>query len=402
MILQNPYSKATNNALQPYNAKQNFAKKDPNNIIFNSIKNSLPKTTTTSYLKNLWNTSFTRNPPFLSPLEEVIPNAMIPIDQIKIWEYWGQRNALNRGTALISLTKGFDYRQFEPLKIAMIQDKNNTEYYCYDGGGRLHILFACGFTEVPCFVVKAKSKEELQRLFLDQKKFVSTINTETKYIQDLALIEHNQSQKPKTWYKDLRTKQKNSYNLAKLLDYCGIVIDAHSVSGAGMIGKGYSTFCNKNTGKKPTYNGSVSDEAPQLADALNIWTSLLNKHFPNDIKYMGSVVLYTGATLWRLSEVEKQTKKTTKLSYVSMKSDLQDSFEDSINDFKRTNPSGNLEEYYKHLLKVDIEGGLTGTSTWGKRDRTMNDTCIVRTYLVNRNTNAVATIYSLNIPTIFP
>lgn len=402
MTLLKPYTIASNNGLQPYTAQNNFAIRDPKNVLELQLKNSVSKAVALLWLKTLFDMSFDRKPPFRNPHQQVIPNAMLPINQIKIWEFWGQRNALNRSGALIRLAKNFDYKQFEPLKIAMIEGEDSVDYFCYDGGGRLHILYACGFTDVPCFVVKLKNKSELQKLFLDQKKFVATINTETRYIQDLAFIEHTQVGSPKTWYNELDTRQKYSYNLAKLLDFCNIGVDADCVSGTRMLSKGYSTFCLKNTNSSPTYNGKVQKEAYQLADSFKMWTSLLNKHFPKEKKeYMGSVILYTGATLWRLSEVEKKTKlKYTQLKYNTMRDDLQKSFEDSITDFKATHPNGTLKEYYVHLLKIDIEGGLTGGSRWGKRDQKMNDTAIFGAYFGKKNSLAVQAIITDSIPTM--
>ena len=403
MTLLKPYTIASNNGLQPYTAQNNFAIRDPKNVLELQLKNSVSKAIALLWLKTLFDMSFDRKPPFRNPHQEVIPNAMLPINQIKIWEFWGQRNALNRSGSLIRLAKNFDYKQFEPLKIAMIEGEDSVDYFCYDGGGRLHILYACGFTDVPCFVVKLKNKSELQKLFLDQKKFVATINTETRYIQDLAFIEHTQVGSPKTWYSELDIRQKYSYNLAKLLDFCSIGVDADCVSGIGMLSKGYSTFCHKNTNSKPTYNGTVPNEAYQLADSFKMWTSLLNKHFPKEKKrYMGSVVLYTGATLWRLSEVEKKTKlkHNTKLKYPTMRDDLQESFEESIIDFKRKYPNGKLKEYYDRLLDVDIQDGLTGVSRWGKRDHTPADTAILGTYFGKKNLLALHAIFTDSIPTM--
>jgi hypothetical protein len=397
MILQSPYTKANKHGLQPYTAMTNFANKDPNGILLVELKNSVAKNNTIPFLQSLWGFSFSRKPPFAFPHEEVIPNAMIPIDKIKIWEFWGQRNALNRKKALVNLAKNFDYRQFEPLKVALIEEGEKTSYYCYDGGGRLHILYACGFQEIPCFIVKLKDKSDLQRLFLDQKKYVATINTETMYIQDLALIEHLQGEHPKSWYKELSQKQKFSYNLAKLLDFCNIPVGADSVSGTGMLSKGYSRFCNENTGKKPTPEGKVQKESYQLSDALNMWTSLLSQHFPTERRYKGSVILYTGATLWRLSQIQSEDHD---LQYQQLKIDLKNSFEDSINDFKGKNPTGCLKDYYEHLLKIDITDGLTGASKWGQRDKKPMDTCIFAVYFAKRNPKAITHIMTHKIRTI--
>jgi hypothetical protein len=399
MILRNPYTKASGVGLLPYTAKQNFDKKDTQRSFATEIYNSVSKNKEYNipFLKSLWGSSFSRKPPFTSPVEEVIPNAMICIDDIKVWEFWGQRNALNRKESLIRLAKNFDYRQFEPLKVAQIEEDGVTSYYCYDGGGRLHILYACGFKEVPCFVVKLDGKADLQRLFLDQKKYVSTINTETMYIQDLALIEHMQNEYPDTWYEEVGSKQKYSYNLAKLLDFCSIPINADKVTATGMLSKGYSVFCSNNTGKKPTEKGTVQKEAHQLADSLNLWTSLLSQYFPNEKEYRGSVVLYTGATLWRLSQIKS---KDTDLQYQYLKNNLREAFEDSIREFKNKNPIGSLNEYYDYLLKQDIEGGLTGASKWGQRDKKLMDTVIFSVYFAKRNSKAVKHIFSHGIETI--
>jgi len=131
---------------------------------------------------------------------------------------------------------------------------------------------------------------------------------------------------------------------------------------------------------------------------LNMWTALLSRYFPNERQYKGSVVLYTGATLWRLSQIKS---KDEDLQYQYLKDNLHESFEDSIREFQKMNPMGSLKDYYnEYLLKQDIENGLTGASKWGQRDQKPMDTVIFSVYFARRNSKAVKFIFSNGIETI--
>ncbi len=404
MIINKPYQKAQKNT-QPYNVIENFNKRDPNGVVRKDLKNKYGGVYGFPLLQQLWESCYTREEPFFRA-EEIIPNALLAIDKINIWEYWGQRNALDRIPKLRTLAQAFDYRMFEPLKIAKLyNDKTNEEeYYCYDGGGRLHLLFAFGMTKVPTTIVTVKNKDDLQGLFMDQTKYVTTISTRDTYIQHLAKIDHVQEAYPKNWYTELDQKHKNSYNLCKLLDHCNMPLDASEIEGLKSVGKYYSTFSNKMTNSPPCSKTSVSREAPHLADSLNIWQRVVTKHFGhNDVFYQGTLLLYIGATLWRLDQLDK--KKDKNLSYSKVKIDIELSIESSIKDFKKSSfidlnkPERELKQFYSYFNEMEMHG-LSGESSWGKKDKKPRETSFFGFHFSNINQKAFHAVFTQKIPTI--
>ena len=405
MIINKPYQQAQKNT-QPYNVIENFNMKDPNGLIRRDLKSKYGGSMFITVLQGLWEQAYTREEPFFRQ-EEIIPNALVPVEKVMIWEYWGQRNALERVPALRRLAKAFDYRMFEPVKIAKLynEDTLEEEYYCYDGGGRVHLIYSFGVMKVPATIVTVQNKDDLQALFMDQTKYVTTISTRDTYVQHLAKIDHTQDDHPKTWYEELDQKHKNSYSLCKLLKYCNMPLDASEIEGLKSVGKYYSTFSNQMTKSSPNPNRSVTQEAKHLADSLSTWQRVITKNFVNsDIFYKGSLILYIGATLWRLDQLNTNGDKD--LSYNKLSIDIEKALECSIKDYKKTSfydpekPDKELKNFYDYFIDREAEG-LSGESSWGKKDKKPNDTAFFSFQFKQQNLKACLEVYNQQIPTIF-
>lgn len=363
MIVKNPYDQI-NRTNQDYTIPDHWVLKCAGSIkvktLLANIKNVFGKEKCQSkqQIESLWKTAYK---PFNKSMLQnpLVSNVLIALEDVRIYEYFGQRDALEecRHDALIKLSKGFDWRQFEPIKIANI----NGVLYCYDGGGRGHILHAAGFQSIPCSIVTLSNLSDLRVLFMEQKKLTKTISLSTKYVQAMAFIQDSIANAGISWWEDLSTEQKQWYNVFKLLQSSNLQVSGKDFAKLGGLRKTYASFVIANGHKSPTSrNKGDSDpdiECPCLVKALTVYrnflvsNSLVEKMTISIACYLGQIIrkLYDPKNGVQIAHAAKIVNNTLVLAY---------------NKYSKQQEHKTFAAFFSEQM-----GGMTGEQAWKNYDR---------------------------------